>query len=354
MRFLYGVQGTGNGHMSRAHAMATAFSNYSDVEVTWLISGREREALYDVMSGDFLWRRGLTFQSKNGRVQYLKTFFNNNYVQLLSDTLILDLRGYDHILLDYEPVVAWAARFSGRNALGIGHQYAFQYPVPMQGESLLTRHGMKIFAPVASSLGLHWHHFGYPILPPIIDLAGHTRQSTEDKKVVVYLPFEGQQKVIRMLRDVESHQFFVYGPGLVDGDQGNIHQRALSRDGFKQDLVTAEGVICNAGFELISECLSLGIRVMTRPVDKQLEQLSNALALEQLDYARVAYTLEPNSIGDWLDEHDVVQVDFGSVHEQIAAWLIGGQTQSVEELAAETWADVRVRRHSTRDASQAA
>ena len=55
-------------------------------------------------------------------------------------------------------------------------------------------------------------------------------------------------------------------------------------DGFKRDLATARGVICNTGFELISECLQWGKPVL-RPLAKQMEQLSNAAALEQLGYA---------------------------------------------------------------------
>ena len=42
MHILYGVQGTGNGHISRANAMAQALARYPDVKVTWLLSGRER------------------------------------------------------------------------------------------------------------------------------------------------------------------------------------------------------------------------------------------------------------------------------------------------------------------------
>ena len=353
MKILYGIQGTGNGHMSRAHAMAAALANYPEVEMTWLVSGRAIDELFDAMP-DFLWRKGLTFRSRDGRVQFLQTFLANNYIQFVRDVITLDLNAFDHIVLDFEPVSAWAARLAGRQSLGIGHQYAFAYPVPMQGESAFTRFGLRTFAPVTRSLGLHWHHFNYPVLPPIIDLAGHRREQAVPDKVVVYLPFEDQQKVVNMLRPLSTHHFHVYGPGLVDRDDGHIHTRALSRDGFKQDLVSAESAICNAGFELISECLTLGVRVLTRPVDQQLEQLSNALALEELQYARVLYALDANAIGDWLGDGGFVKIDFGSVHEQIAAWLVGGQKQRIEDLAEETWRDVTVERLDRSAASVAA
>ncbi|MBP7664242.1 MAG: glycosyltransferase, partial [Shewanella sp.] len=39
MRILYGVQGTGNGHLSRARVMAKALMK-QDIEVDFLFSGR--------------------------------------------------------------------------------------------------------------------------------------------------------------------------------------------------------------------------------------------------------------------------------------------------------------------------
>ena len=56
---------------------------------------------------------------------------------------------------------------------------------------------------------------------------------------------------------------------------------------FKLDLRASAGVICNAGFELISECLQWGKPVLTRPLAGQMEQRSTAEALRQLGYATV-------------------------------------------------------------------
>ena len=47
MKILYGVQGTGQGHISRARAMARVLDRHG-VEVTWLFSGRDRGALFDM------------------------------------------------------------------------------------------------------------------------------------------------------------------------------------------------------------------------------------------------------------------------------------------------------------------
>ena len=73
MKILYGVQATGQGHISRARAMASALQQH-DVEVTWLFSGRSAERLFDMEPfGDFEHRRGLTFATRAGNIRYLET-----------------------------------------------------------------------------------------------------------------------------------------------------------------------------------------------------------------------------------------------------------------------------------------
>ena len=56
---------------------------------------------------------------------------------------------------------------------------------------------------------------------------------------------------------------------------------------FKSDLASARGVVCNCGFELISECLHWRKPVLTRPLAQQMRRLSNGAALETLRYATV-------------------------------------------------------------------
>lgn len=343
MKILYGVQGTGNGHISRATAVSRALLRYGDVDITWLVSGRSPQSGLAVR-GDCLWREGLTFAVRDGRVGYWRTIAANNLPRFIRDVRALDVSAYDCILTDFEPVVAWSGRRKGLPVTGISHQYALDYPVPKMAENRVARTIMRYFAPASRTVGLHWHHFGYPILPPILDMEGYARGEVVDNKVVVYLPFENQEKVVGLLRPIHSHEFFVYAPGMSHCDTRNIHTRPLSRQGFKKDLVGADSVICNTGFELISECLALGVRVLTKPLGQQMEQISNARALKDLEYARVLYHLTSHDIAEWLERDDSVRVTFPAVHEYVAAWLMEGQRESNEELSARLWENVSVTR----------
>ena len=48
MKLLYGVQGTGNGHIARARIMAAALAKRSDVEVDFVFTGREPDKYFDM------------------------------------------------------------------------------------------------------------------------------------------------------------------------------------------------------------------------------------------------------------------------------------------------------------------
>jgi uncharacterized protein (TIGR00661 family) len=66
MKILYGVQGTGNGHITRARAMQVALAA-AGIEVDWVFSGRERSRFFDMQAfGDFKVFKGLSFATKAG------------------------------------------------------------------------------------------------------------------------------------------------------------------------------------------------------------------------------------------------------------------------------------------------
>ena len=344
MRILYGVQGTGNGHISRARAMAPALAR-TDIEVDWLFTGRDAERLFDMECfGDFQTRAGLTFVYADGRVNYPRTILGNNYWHFVRDVWRLDVRSYDLVVTDFEPVSAWAGKLRGTTVISVGHQPAFDYRVPVAGKDLATTLLMRVFAPGTVRVGMHWDSFDAPLLPPLIDVE-HPPTPVQERKVLVYLPFENRQAVEEVLRSVPGFEFYVYFPGSRHSDEGHLHLRPTSLDGFRADLADCAAVVCNAGFELSSECLSLGKRLLVKPLDKQMEQTSNALALETLGYGSVLHRLQGQDIRHWL-ESDVAptHIAFPDVANALARWIAGADfsAASVQTLSDSLWKQVRV------------
>ncbi|MBY6213165.1 hypothetical protein KUV95_16560 [Microbulbifer agarilyticus] len=340
MKILYGVQGTGNGHISRARAMAEAFQQFPELEVQWLFSGRPPEKLFAMdVFGDYWWREGLTFVHKEGKIDQLATARQLDLRKLLKDIRELPVNDFDLVISDFEPVTAWAAKKRKCPSMGLGHQYAFDYAIPAPAFGWLPRTIMKLFAPVPLGLGMHWYHFGQPILPPI----AHAHEDTvppEQDHVLVYLPFEHALPLLQQLAQLPQ-KFIVYGLPTDLPKADNITLKAPSIEGFRHDVATARAVICNSGFELIAETLTLGKPILTRPLKGQFEQEANAMALQELQLARVVKHIDALTIGRWLEEQPRgVRIDWPDVAHAIVQWISEGRTEAPQELSRRLWQGV--------------
>lgn len=336
MKILYGVQGTGNGHITRARALSHYFQEFG-LEVDYLFSGREAQSYFDMEPfGDtYQIKKGLTFYHDAGNVRYARTIRNNSLRTFHEDVRSLDLTQYDAVITDFEPITAWAARKQAVPCIGIGHQYAFLYPVPTGGDNWFARTVLRHFAPCNYSLGLHWHHFDQPILPPITEPL--QTQPTEHGKILVYFGFEDCEEVIDYLKPFTSHTFVIYGRFDSFQSLGHIQLKPLSRTGFRADLASSEGVICNAGFELSSEAIQLGKKLLVKPLGGQMEQVSNAVALEQLGLGLSMKHLDRHVLTHWLNHFEGTQIVYPNVAQEIVRWLAKGQWQNSEDLVTTLW-----------------
>ncbi len=338
MKIIYGIQATGNGHISRSRELVKALKREGH-DVHCILSGRPAEQLWDMeVFEPYQVFRGLTFVTERGEIKYVKTTLQINIIQFFKDIRKLDLSAYDLVITDFEPITAYAAILQKRLSLGIGHQYAFPYKVPFPKRELISALVLKWFAPASVNIGLHWHHFGAPILPPIIPSQHQAGQmEAEEDKIVVYLPFEEKKEVVEMLREFPSKEFYFYCSVKKAEELGHIHLRPFSRDGFLHDLHSCEGVISNGGFELPSEALHLGKKVLCRPVSGQAEQIANGLALQQLNLGSVMNFLDKSAVEMWLEKPSIAAQNYPDVASAIASWISAGDYSNPKSIADELW-----------------
>ncbi|TKB56083.1 MJ1255/VC2487 family glycosyltransferase [Ferrimonas aestuarii] len=341
MRILYGIQGTGNGHLTRARVMAPALKS-EQIEVDYLFSGRAKSQFFDMQAfGDFRCLSGLTFATRNGKVDIVSTALNNKLVQFWRDVHALDLSQYDLVLNDFEPVSAWAAKRQGKPCISVSHQNAFQHDVPVTGQSWIDKQVMNHFAPASILLGCHWHHFGCDLLPPFIE-APH-QSGDEVGHVLVYLPFESPQFIRDMLDALPQVQFRVYHAQQAPADlPAHIHWHGFDRLGFQQHLAGCCGVISSAGFELVSEALVLGKKLLLKPLGGQFEQASNALALELLGAAQVMQQGSSDEIQTWLNSRSCEPIHYPQMGPMLAKWLKQGEWNKVSELCQQAWSEAKL------------
>ena len=341
MKIFYGVQGTGNGHITRARVMAKELYK-AGCDVTFQFTGRPHDKYFDMeIFNGYQHLPGLTFNTDKGQVNYIKTAIESRPIRFIQDVTALDFSDYDLVISDFEPVTAWAAKTQKKQVLGIGHQYAFNHDIPRTGSDPLANTVMKYFAPADIGIGLHWHHFGQPILPPIIETL-ETPKDIQKNKILVYLPFENQHEVIKYLQPFNNFQFHIYSPTPVTSQYENIICNPLSRVGFQKDLYDCAGIISNAGFELASESLQLGKKILAKPLHAQMEQISNAAALKQLGYGHTMNTMSSEIIEDWLHNDYAVRITYPNVASVIVNWIKDGMPEIDTEFTRQIWDTVQV------------
>lgn len=343
MKILYGVQGTGNGHITRARAMQKEFEK-QNIQVDYIFSGREKEKFFDMEPfNDWRHFSGLTFSYQAGEIHYLSTLKKNKIKPLFKDIKQLNVKQYDIILTDFEPITAWAAKRQNIPCIGMGHQMAFDYNIPKEANNFLAKQVMRYFCPSDIKLGLHWHHFEQPILPPIADTHDSEIKNVPNF-ILVYLGFEDLKQVQHFLKTQKNTQFVIFADIKEQYVNENITINPLSREGFLAALAQCDGVISNAGFELSSEAIQLGKKLLVKPLKGQMEQLSNAKALVELDFGMRMNTLDPTILSEWLKRDNFKSATYPNVAAAIVKWIITGKWKNptevqtnIKTLAAELW-----------------
>ncbi|KZN63092.1 glycosyltransferase [Pseudoalteromonas luteoviolacea CPMOR-1] len=345
MRILYGIQGTGNGHITRARVMAECFTKLG-IDVDYLFSGRDENAYFDMgVFGQYQVRRGLSFITQSGKLDYRQTAKQLKLGTFVRDVRQLDIKQYDLVFNDFEPVSAWAAKLAKVPVVAMSHQAAFLSPeVPLFGAGFMERALIRWFAPANVHLGVHWQPFAKNILPPFISFHGCVKASIANK-ILVYLPFEDLTSIVELLGDFPDREFYCYHPDARDQSLNHIHLRAPSRSGFLDDLASASGVVANAGFELSSEALKFGKKLLLKPLQGQFEQLSNAMTLQSLGLAEVMNYLNSEALGEWLEHPEGQIIDFPSDATPLAKWLANGQWQDFDSLHDSLWQPILYNRN---------
>jgi uncharacterized protein (TIGR00661 family) len=335
MKILYGVQGTGNGHIARTKALLPELKK-SGVHIDFVFSGRKQEDFFDMQEfGQYRLFSGLTLFCYRGRMQLLKTITKNNLVRFVLDIIRLDISSYDLVISDFEPITSWSAKLHNVDCIELSHQSAFNYDIPKEKGYFFSKILMKIFSPNKTKVGFHYHHFNQPILPPLITRSSETTQNK--KKIVVYMGFEELKDVVKLVEPFSDFEFSIFAKVEKSKTIGHIKINPLSHEEFHLQLNKCEGVICNAGFELSSEALHMGKKLLVKPVDGQYEQLCNVVALEKLGKGMSMTNLDQNILKEWLNTELPEPINYPLVAGPLANWLLNPNRCSLEKLSQEIW-----------------
>ncbi len=304
MKILFGIQGTGHGHISRAREILPELQKYASVDV--LISGYGCNL--DLHGYRVDKKRGISLvYDRRGRVSFLKTMGNIKFNVFVDDLMGVTASEYDLIISDFEPITSWAARKSGIPVVGLSHQASFlshQTPRPAV-RSYFAEKILRHYAPCTHPVGFHFRRYDNFIQAPVIRSEVRNLKPIEGDHVTVYLPAYEDLFLVEFfsqLSEVEWELFSIHT--RVPHRIKNCLIQPVNNQTFLKSLERSYAVMTGGGFETCAESLFLGKKLMVIPITNQYEQLCNAAALskfgvpvlQKLDYSGIT------NVDKWLND----------------------------------------------------
>ena len=292
---LYGVNGEGAGHSTRAkevisHLQAKGHAVHIVSFDRGLINLRKDFEVTEIAG----WR--ITYV--NNQVRYQKTIANNLLtarktaasISKLKD--LIDEEAIDLVVTDFEPLTCRAGRRKRIPVIAIDNQHCLTntdvtYPSQYRRDAAAAKMVTRLMVPRANAY-LVTSFFEAQVtepntflFPPILRECILKAKPRQGEHVLVYVTSPAPE-LAKLLAGVRC-PFVAYGFGR-EGQDGNILFKKPSLDGFFADLISAKAIIANAGFSLVTEALHLGKPYLAVPVEHQFEQIFNAYFLDKVGY----------------------------------------------------------------------
>jgi len=283
MKVLYAIQGTGNGHLSRARDIIPVLQK-NKVELDILVSGTQADIQipypikYQLGGWSFIF-------GKKGGVDIWKTYLKTNSTRLQKEIKSIPVGDYDLIINDFEPVSAWACKLTHKHCVGLSHQSAVLSPNTPKPQKVdpLGKFILKKYAPTTNRYGLHFKKYEDTIFTPIIRQEIRNTTRTLGDHYTVYLPSYSDEKILKVLSKVKNVKWQVFSKHNRSEFFGeNITISPINNQAFINSMATGRGVLCGAGFEAPAEALYMGKKLMVIAMKGQYEQQCNAAALAEM------------------------------------------------------------------------
>ena len=323
MKILYAIQGTGNGHISRAIELIPYLKEYGEVD--YLFSGKSSTIEFPIeIKYKF---NGLNlFYNNQGGLSYLDILKNNSISKTYKLVRELPVEKYDLVINDFEFVTSMACKLRKKPSIHFGHQASFQstnVPLPVQ-RNFFQEYILKHFAEAENYIGLHFKSYDEHILPPIIKKDVIDAEPEELGHYTIYLPSVNYKILLPHLLKLKQHRFHLFTNEFFKSKiEANVTLFAIDSDWFTKSMIQSNGVITGGGFETPAEALYLEKKLLSISIKNHYEQQCNAAALRQLG-VKVVEKIEENFstvINQWIETENkvekIVANDIGATIEKV-------------------------------------
>ena len=319
MKILYAIQGTGNGHVSRARDIIPILKKNHEVDI--LISGLQADV---DLPYDIKYRyNGLGFIfGKKGGIDLLATLRKNSINILFLEINSLPVQIYDLVINDFEPVSAWACYQKNKKCISLSHQSAVLNKNAPQAKKadLIGKAILKKYAPVDVEYGFHFKPYASNIFTPVIRKQIREHAVSDRGHYTVYLPAYDDQRILKVLKECKDTTWEVFSKHNKRViKEKNIIIQPISNEAFIGSMATARGVLCGAGFETPAEALFMKKKLLVIPMKGQYEQQCNAAALKEMGVPVIKSLKQKHLhiIQEWLENDEIITVDYPDDTEEI-------------------------------------
>ena len=339
VRIVYGVQGTGRGHLSRLLGLKPLFDRDGH-ELFVIVSGYDdppeyvfdalTDVRYECFKGLSIIEDGAGGVSKRGTLKAFAGHLPGLFESFYRAHGMISEFAPDLIVSDFDPITGSPFVAPGTFKVGIGNEAILSHAVAVRPpKARLDRFNVNMVRKLFTGgvdvlLGCHFYPLDDSCLPPILRPEVLSAVVENHGHLVVYHAFRGLlAPILDYAKRHSEKPIIVYGdtPPTKGGPQNVRYETDPGR--FVEDLAGCDAFVGTAGFQSVCEAFFLGKKIVVQPIASQYEQLWNAAQLEMHEMGR-------RFRGDL--EGDLAQPFNQTLRQRLAPWYRQGARVCYERI----------------------
>jgi uncharacterized protein (TIGR00661 family) len=323
MKIFYAIQGTGNGHISRAEQLYPYLQKHGEVDFFLSGSNAQLQTPLPIKYRS----NGISLHYKTtGGMDYGKISKSLSF-NIFKEAKALPVEQYDLIINDFEFITSLACSLKKKKSIQFGHQASFQSKLTPRpntfnpiGNLILNK-----FVKSTDYLGLHFESYDKNIYNPIIKDEIINASPIDNGHITVYLPQYSVSFLSPYLLAQSKLNFEIFTKEVkLPTTYKNLTILPIDNKTFTQSLIHCHGIITAGGFETPAEALYLKKKLLSIPILKHFEQECNGAALEKLGVT-VIKKIDKNFnqvLTQWIQAENTVQFKLTHSTEEIVNLLM--------------------------------
>ena len=323
MNIFYAIQGTGNGHISRAIQLYPYLKKHGNVD--FFLSGANAQLNYNIpikykSNGVSL------FYKHTGGLDYIKIIKSLSF-NLYQEAKALPVEKYDLVINDFEFVASLACSLKKKPCIQFGHQASFQSKKTPRAKTVNPMGNLILenFVKSEKYLGLHFDSYDNNIYNPIIKDEIINAVPINDEHITVYLPQYSIAHLEPYLLNESDIHFEVFTNEVNSiVCKKNISYHPINNNSFTNSLIRCCGIITAGGFETPAEAMYMSKKILSIPIAHHYEQACNATALSKMGITVIDKIDKSFSkiFRDWINNSSAVKLNLKHSTEDIVSLLM--------------------------------